>query len=58
MSNWKTKLKTMWDENPTLVLGIGTAAAAATAQVLNAATNARISRTWRKEVNRRVKKSK
>ena len=53
----KDELKRQWDENPTLVIAAGAAAATAVSQLLNAFTNAAGRRTWAKEVKRRQKKT-
>jgi hypothetical protein len=57
MEKLKTKLAQMWEENPQTVITAGTAIVVTSVAVLNAVTSANNSRTWRKEVNRRTKKS-
>ena len=50
-------LKRQFEENPVFVIGATAALLTAVSQLLNATTNARNSRIWSKEVNRRVQKS-
>lgn len=53
----KQKLKEAWEENPMAVIGISAAALTAVAKIAQVAIEANNSRTWKKEVNRRVKKT-
>jgi hypothetical protein len=58
VQNAKDKIKQAWDENPMAVIGISAAAITAVAKIAQVAVEANNSRTWRKEVNRRVKNTK
>ena len=51
-------LKRQVEENPLMALGIGTAALSAVAQVAKTVIAAKNARTWRKEVNRRTRKTR
>lgn len=48
-----TTLKHQFEENPLLVIGVATGALLALAKVAETATDARNSKTWKKEVARR-----
>lgn len=48
-----TNLKHQFEENPLLVIGVATGALLALAKVAETATDARNSKTWKKEVARR-----
>jgi hypothetical protein len=58
VQNAKDKIKQAWDENPMAVIGISAAAITAVAKIAQVAVEANNSRTWKKEVNRRVKNTK
>jgi hypothetical protein len=58
VQNAKDKIKQAWDENPMAVIGISAAALTAVAKIAQVAVEANNSRTWKKEVNRRVKNTK
>jgi hypothetical protein len=49
------RLKEAWEENPVAVIGVTATAVFATAKLLSAMTEASNSRTYKKEVNRRIK---
>lgn len=49
-----TNLKNAAIENPVLALGVAAAAVTATAKLINAANETSNSRTYKKEVNRRI----
>jgi hypothetical protein len=53
----KDRIKQAWEENPLAVIGVAAAAITAVAKITEAAVSANNSRTWKKEVNRRVKKT-
>lgn len=53
----KKKFQEAWEENPMAVIGITAAALTAVAKIAQVAVEANNSRTWKKEVNRRVKKT-
>jgi hypothetical protein len=53
-----TNLKKQAEENPLLALGVFAAAATAGSKLMNTLVAAKNSRTYAKEVNRRIKKSK
>lgn len=57
MKNAKDKIKQAWEENPMAVIAIASGTALAVAKVIDAMTAVENSRTWRKEVNRRDRKS-
>lgn len=52
-----TKLKHQIEENPLVAAGIGAALLSGGAKLINARTGAKNAKTWRKEVDRRSKKS-
>lgn len=52
------KLKQGWDENPYAVIAIATGVVYATSKLISAVSSSRNSRAWKKEVDRRVKKSR
>ena len=56
--NIKAKLKKAWDEQPALVLAAGATALTGIAKLMQANTNRKNSKTWRKEVDRRIKVEK
>lgn len=58
MSRFVDNLKNQAEDNPMLAVGIGAAAVTAVTKLLNANTGRRNAKTWKKEVNRREKKSK
>jgi hypothetical protein len=58
VQNAKDKIKQAWDENPMAVIGISAAAITAVAKIAQVAVEANNSRTWKKEVDRRVKNTK
>jgi hypothetical protein len=53
-----TNLKRQVEENPLVAAGIGAALLSGATKLINARSNARNSRTWAKEVDRRRKNSK
>lgn len=53
-----TKLKQQIEDNPLVAAGIGVAFLNGGARMLKAYTDLRNSKSWRKEVDRRTKKSK
>lgn len=57
VDNVKTKIEKAFEENPVAVIGVGATAAMAAAKLLNAVTEHRNSKTWKKEVERRRMKS-
>lgn len=58
MNNAVNKLKQAWNENPVAVIAVATGAVIATAKVLDSVTAVQNSRSWKKEVDRRSRKSK
>lgn len=48
------KIKKAWEDNPLGVIVVASLAATAAAKLLDASTNARNSRAWNKEVDRRM----
>ncbi len=52
------KLRHAWEENPLLVIGIYTAAAGTTAQLINAISSARSRRAYARQVDYRVSRRK
>ena len=58
MQNAKAKIKKAWEENPLMVIAVGAAAATAAAKLVDAVSNANNSRAWKKEVDRRDRKSR
>ncbi len=52
------KLKKDFEENPTAVMAVMGLAATGAAKLIKSVVDARNSRTWSKEVNRRVKNSR
>jgi hypothetical protein len=50
-------IKHQFEENPLLVIGVATGALLALAKVAETATDARNSKTWKKEVARRERNS-
>lgn len=58
MDKAKMKIKQAWEENPLQVIAVGAFAATAAAKLLDATTNARNSRAWQKEVDRRDRMSR
>ena len=52
------KLKKDFEENPTAVIAVMGLAASGAAKLITSFVSARNSRTWNKEVNRRVKSSR
>lgn len=53
MNNAWNKLKDAWNENPLAVIAAAGIAATAVAKLMQASTEARNARTWKKEVDRR-----
>jgi hypothetical protein len=53
-----TKLKTQIQDQPLVAAGIGAALLSGGAKALNAITNSRNAKTWRREVKRREKNKK
>lgn len=53
----KADLKKAWDQQPAIMLAAGATALTGAAKLWQARTNARNSRTYRMEVNRRTKKN-
>lgn len=53
-----TKLKEQIEQNPLVAAGIGAALLNGAAKLMKANTERKNSKTWAKEVNRRVKNSK
>lgn len=49
-------LKTQFEENPTLVIGVASGAVLATAKLITAVSETRNNKTWRQEVQRRQMK--
>lgn len=58
MSRFTDNLKNQVEDNPMLAVGVGAAAVTALSRLLKASTEHRNSKTWKKEVNRRTKKTK
>lgn len=58
MKSLKTKIQQAWEENPLAVITVAAIAATAAAKVVESLTAANNSRSWKKEVNRRVKKDR
>lgn len=58
MNKAVARLKEQFEENPTLVIGVASAAALAVAKLIDAGVNARNSKSWSKEVNRRDRVSR
>ena len=54
----KAKLQKAWDEQPALCLAAGATALTGVAKLINANTARKNSKTWRKEVDRRIKVEK
>jgi hypothetical protein len=52
------KLKKDFEENPTAVMAVMGLAATGVAKLIKSMVDARNSRTWNREVNRRVKNSR
>jgi hypothetical protein len=57
MNKAKAKIQQAWDENPLAVIAIASGAAIAAAKLIDSISAASNSRSWKKEVDRRVKKS-
>lgn len=57
MNNAWNRIKQAWNDNPLAVIGVGAFAATAAAKILHEVTEARNSKTWQKEVERRRMKS-
>ena len=53
----KDNIKKAFDQDPVMVTGVGAALIIAIAKLMDANTNRKNSKTWKKEVNRRDKKS-
>lgn len=54
----KDKIRQAWDENPLAVIAVASGAVIATAKLIDSTTAARNSRVWKKEVNRRERKTR
>lgn len=52
------KIKQAWDEQPMTVIVVLSGAAYSTSKLLDSITGLRNSRTWNKEVGRRIRKTK
>jgi hypothetical protein len=52
-----TKLKEQVEQNPLIAAGVGAALINGVAKLMKANTERKNSKTWAKEVNRRIKKS-
>lgn len=57
MQKFLDNLRRQAEENPILALGVGAAVVTATSKLVHTATEARNSKTWAKEVDRRRMKS-
>jgi hypothetical protein len=55
LNDAKLKLKRLWDENPVIVLVLGIATANAGAKLMQANTDRKREKSWRREVSRREK---
>lgn len=55
LNDTKRKLKQLWDENPVIVIVLGIATANAGAKMMQANTDRKREKSWRREVNRREK---
>jgi hypothetical protein len=53
----KTKVQTAWESDPLMTAGIGATLLIAVSKLMNANTNRKNAKTWRKEVARRERKS-
>ena len=53
MDKIKTKIKQLWEENPVIVIMVGTAVANTAIHATKAMTEARNAKSWAKEVDRR-----
>ena len=53
-----TRLKSQIEENPLLAAGVGAGLLTGAAKLLNSVATMRNSKTYKKEVNRRIKNSK
>lgn len=53
-----TNLKRQVEEQPLIALGVVSAALSGVAKLMNANTTRKNSKTWKKEVDRRTKKTK
>jgi hypothetical protein len=58
MNSLKTKIKQAWEENPLAVITVAAIAATAAAKVIESMTAANNSRSWKKEVDRRVRNTR
>lgn len=56
--NFTNKVKQAWKENPVGIISVGALVASSAAGLTNAVTNVSKSRTWKKEVKRRINMNK
>jgi hypothetical protein len=57
MNRFLENLKREAEENPVIALGVAAGLVTAISQLVNASANKRNSTSWRKEVNRRTRKT-
>jgi hypothetical protein len=58
IKNAQDTVKRLWNENPVIVIVLGIAAANAGAKVMQANTDRKREKSWRREVSRREKNDK